>query len=711
MRVRALAVVFGLLFLGVVSGRAAPAESPASSSGERTLQARRLLSAAVDHMSAGRTNAALAAATRLRAFGPPWDGRGAFLQSRLLRNSRNFASALSAIDGALPSLSSVGDYVLWDRAELLLSLHRDGEAIKSLVRLRALYPDSPLARDASMREAELRVLGGDYGAALRVLKPLVSRHDVPAESLAAEVCARLNDTACARSYWEEIYIHHPASPLAGKAERRLNAMGGPPAGRDLLLLRAEGLVKARMIDDAERVYRKLLKREPDNPRLWELLGQALFRGRRYPEAVDALDRSDGAEAALLRLRALYRSQVPMEETVREIERVLARFPSLDGRLYNMRIQLARDLRRMGEYDRAIAQFEWIKRRYPSRRAATRWELAWTWYRAGKPARAEKILRENVSSDGNRYRPGYWRARFLDLVGNRARSRHIFEEIVQARDSGYYGFLSEEHLARPYGLPAGRPGGAPSSHPDVFQLLSRIEGIERVRELRLLGFYPEARRELPALSRRVETRDDRVAFARLCIDLGDYRRAIGVGEGLWKTRGDVLDLSFPRGYWNDVQRASQRKGVDPYLVAAVIREESRFQYDAVSPAGAVGLMQLMEQTALRMYGEAGVSRPTPEGLKQPRVNISIGVAYLGQLLQRYDGDFLKSLAAYNAGERAVDRWLNELGTVSADTFAEEIPYRETRRYVRKVLASYRMYRRVWGLTPPALFDIVRADDPG
>jgi len=128
------------------------------------------------------------------------------------------------------------------------------------------------------------------------------------------------------------------------------------------------------------------------------------------------------------------------------------------------------------------------------------------------------------------------------------------------------------------------------------------------------------------------------------------------------------------------------------VLSIMRQESVFDPEAVSPAQAYGLMQLLPSTASRV---SGITSETNLSLSDPSFNIQTGVAYLRSLLDRYGQNFVLAVAAYNSGENAVDRWLRRYPGLAPDEFVEHISYRETRNYVRQVMKNYRTYLRLYG----------------
>jgi soluble lytic murein transglycosylase len=145
----------------------------------------------------------------------------------------------------------------------------------------------------------------------------------------------------------------------------------------------------------------------------------------------------------------------------------------------------------------------------------------------------------------------------------------------------------------------------------------------------------------------------------------------------------------------VIRTYAGKLVDPFLVAAIIREESQYDTRALSRVGAIGLMQVMPATAEALAAKLGVAELERDDLFDQEINIRIGVSYLGQLLEQFSGNVLYAVAAYNAGPQAVSAWTAKYGDKEPDEFVELIPYQETRQYVKRVLRSYREYFRLVG----------------
>ena len=148
------------------------------------------------------------------------------------------------------------------------------------------------------------------------------------------------------------------------------------------------------------------------------------------------------------------------------------------------------------------------------------------------------------------------------------------------------------------------------------------------------------------------------------------------------------VRYPRAYWDLFSSASSRLALDPYLVLALSRQESLFNPKATSSSNARGLMQLIPSTARKMASQEGID-PEAIRLYDPSVNVQLGTAYLKNLFEMFNGDAFHAVAAYNAGENAVSKWIAK-SPGADDEWVENIAYKETRDYVKKVIGGRREY---------------------
>lgn len=156
-------------------------------------------------------------------------------------------------------------------------------------------------------------------------------------------------------------------------------------------------------------------------------------------------------------------------------------------------------------------------------------------------------------------------------------------------------------------------------------------------------------------------------------------------------GNIARLFYPVKYMNDVKQYAKEYHVDPYLIMSIIKAESNFDEAAVSHKNATGLMQIMEPTAFWLADRLGLSDFSYEDITDPEINIRMGCYYIAYLLDHYDGNVKNALAAYNAGEGNVDRWLTREEYSKDGLTLSYIPYPETRRYITRVINNQRIYR--------------------
>ena len=157
---------------------------------------------------------------------------------------------------------------------------------------------------------------------------------------------------------------------------------------------------------------------------------------------------------------------------------------------------------------------------------------------------------------------------------------------------------------------------------------------------------------------------------------------------------ILKKLYPIQYQQYVEQYAQEYGVDPLLVYSVIKAESNFKENAKSSQKAVGLMQLMEETAKELANKIGMEYEENKTLYDPESNIRLGTKYLSELLEKYSGDYMLAVTAYNAGIGNVNKWIEE-GTIKEDgSNIENIPFKETNNYVRKIIRNYRIYQELY-----------------
>ena len=185
--------------------------------------------------------------------------------------------------------------------------------------------------------------------------------------------------------------------------------------------------------------------------------------------------------------------------------------------------------------------------------------------------------------------------------------------------------------------------------------------------------------------------------------GELRRGIGLMRRTYpqfltdaadRLPIDVLQVIFPLDYWPLIRRHAEARGLDPYLVAALVAQESTFQADARSVANAFGLMQIVPSTGRRLARAEGMRKFRTSHLVDPETNVRLGTRYFAGLLDDF-GDEHFALAGYNAGESRVVRWRADRPGWAREEFIDDIPFPETQNYVKRILGTAEDYRRLYG----------------
>lgn len=254
----------------------------------------------------------------------------------------------------------------------------------------------------------------------------------------------------------------------------------------------------------------------------------------------------------------------------------------------------------------------------------------------------------------------------------------------SQERSFYGFISSELLNKP--LQLNQQLSAPSND-QITRVLS-TPGIVRAWELYQIKEDTYARSEWNLAITRMPAEDRGIA-AQLANQWGWHHHAI-----MAAARSDIRDnlkLRFPTAYQNTVASNASKNGIAKDWVFSLIRQESAFSYQAKSPVGALGMMQIMPATAKEISKSMGIRYKGKYSLLQPEKNIQLGTRYMGQLLKRFQGNTILATAAYNAGPTRAKRWQPKHTPMAGDIWIETIPYKETRNYVKNVMTYQAIYR--------------------
>jgi len=488
--------------------------------------------------------------------------------------------------------------------------------------------------------------------------------------------------------------------------------------------RADLLLKARHYSDAASEYHDLLDQvsATDRPTVQLALASALVKSDRSRDARQILTsmgkQSGDAEAQRLYLFNETARSTNDDAAVQETLVQMRQFGPTSPWLEQALLSAANMYLLKRDYDRAIEHFRELQQRFPNgpRASYAHWKTAWLTFRQGRTEEARRGFEDQVVlyPDSNEVPPAiYWRARIAEEEGASLMARAYYQKLSSRFRNYYYAELARQRLKN---LKADSEDTThyvivdkipPLSIKDKIAESEPPEDSLRLQRARLLSngaLADLAVRELQAAASEDGGSWALSEMVRIYHDGGQYDRAIQVLKRA-KPNYFAVDLPelpraywdglFPKPYWTDLRKYSQLNGLDPYLVASLIRQESEFNPMAVSRANAVGLMQLLPSVGKHVAKEIKLKGYNPSQLYTPAVNMQLGTRYFKSMVDKYGGQLEYALAAYNAGSDRVGDWLEQGHYRDAQEFVESIPFTETREYVQAILRNETVYQRLYG----------------
>jgi soluble lytic murein transglycosylase len=650
-----------------------------------------------------------------------------------LYGAGRYAEALPLVSAGALAQTGYAHHAAFHTARTEFRLGHLDRSRATLAALRAQPLTSYLAEAAALMAGEIEEERGDHEAALKIYEPLARQKTSASEQVLfrlGRAALAAGDRKKAAEAWLRVYYEFPLTATGTAVARELEkvkdlrARADTRAVFDLELGRAERFYGARRYAEAQAAYRQLRPFASGAHR--ELIDVRVaacdFHLKRYIAARDGLrpflEKGDHqAEARFYHLSALreLKNHADYLTRTRELVRQFPESPwaeealNLLGTHY---ILTSDDARAAEAFREAFANFP-----AGARAERTGWKLGWWEYRNGNHAETVRVF-ETASRSFPRsdFRPAflYWAARAHEHLDQHATAAARYRVVVADYGSSYYGRLAADRLARQ--ASAGRTPSAPAAGVTLVAATGALPAAalvpavpppqngDVVRLLLAAGLYDDALSELQyaqqvwGSSPAIEA-----SIAWIWHQRGDLRRAINLmrraypqflTENGHDLPPDVLRVIYPLRYWDVIRRHAAARNLDPYLVAALINQESTFEPTARSVANAYGLMQILPSTGRRLAQSVGMRQFAPSMLTNPETNIRLGTTFMANLLRRF-GALHYVLASYNAGEHRVARWRAERPGLEQDEFIDDIPYPETQNYVKRILGQTEDYRRLYG----------------
>jgi len=638
----------------------------------------------------------------------------------------HYPAAIAAFQKAQPQIGELADYVAFFIGNSYVLSNNAEESLAYLRDFGARFPDSLYDHDAMIGYAKALLALNRPSEAVKLLEAHRSPASAETEYYLGKAYIQNGQMRSGGEILQRVYYEYATSYLADQAQTDVHKLSDaaalPPVTYAEHLRRADTLYKARRWGAAADEYVYVADFAPPGQQSAGLiqLANAYMKDGNTRLAREALDRipDDGSEASA---EKWYQQA--------EIARDANDDASLNNVLQHMRVSTPKSpwlesallttgnmylLRK--DYDRAIDYYREIHERFPTgnKAAYAHWKCAWLTYMQRRNDQAKKYFEEQVEFyPGTNEVPNamYWRGRMAEEEREYGVARAYYQKLSDRYRNYYYGVLARKRLATLPAAPAvvvaslQRVPSLPALDP-VSQITDPPEDdlhYNRAKLLENAGVTDLAVRELQAGSASGPSWE-MLEIAKIYTSSGEYYRALQALKraiaGVFAMDVSALPLQywqglFPRPWWEALRSYSQENGLDPYLVASLIRQESEFNPSAISHSNAYGLMQLLPRTGKGEAKKEGLHHYSTDSLLDPNINIELGTHYFRQMIDEFGGQVEYALAAYNAGADRVADWRASGNYRDVEEFVESIPFTETREYVQAIVRNAEVYKKVYG----------------
>jgi soluble lytic murein transglycosylase len=640
-----------------------------------------------------------------------------------------FASATRYLEAAGARLPLLADYADYLRATALSALKRPTEALPLLEEIWKMSPESPLAGKAVLLEAKCLIDVHQPDRALEVIDAhRAGMSDSSAELARAQALEAGGKLAEAARHYQQIWYQYSLSSEAPAAETALSRLRGssayPKESPDLLLARARKLMDGREYARAASELQTSLPRLPhDNQETARVMLGGIRYQRRDAGACDYLRslQLTAPEADAERLYYVVESalragrQNDLQEALASLERWHAKSN------WRLRALLAAAQRHAMEHQPAAAQplYRACFESFPddSQASSCHWKYVWQNYLDSRWAARDALVDHLRRYPDSEKAPAalYFLGRIAQNGGDFPSARAWYEEIDTLYPNQYYTMLARQRLRENGVASATRSSSVVAQLAALHLTDHRVKAdlaanpatearLDRAQLLAQAGLYDFAEGELRFAGQN-NAQPHVIALA--LAELADRRQTPELGirfikhyapdylglpfngatERFWK-------LAFPIPFRDALEQNARLSALDPFLVAALIRQESEFNPRAVSRARAYGLTQILPGTGRQLSRKIDLRGFRTAMLFTPDVNLRLGTFYLRLLLDELQGQWEETLASYNAGKGRVTQWLSGTQYNEPAEFVESIPITETRNYVQTVLRNADVYRKLY-----------------
>ena len=648
----------------------------------------------------------------------------------------------------------LSDHINYYLAKSLLMQEKYDLSAENYSRIKNIYPDSIFFEKANLEYADLLYIQQKYSEAETNYESFVKNFPkselLPYGLFQLAICQEKNSKfESAFENYKKIWLNFPENEFADDALKNINSLSDKELAvpftpsNEQIYSRGAIFFDLYQYESAIGEFNKIIEAGKNSTLPSALhsktlfkLGMCYFNLRDYQKSTELLiscyekfPSESYADDSLYFLGRAFTSLGQEDNSISYYQKVLAKYPQgnyADDSLYRIgRIYFLR-----GDSESAAANYEKIVNNYPGgdKISDAYWELGWIQLKGGDYNNAKNTfqgmkVKFKGSSVGEEAM--FWEARCLQKLGENDAAANIYREIIDSKTYTYYTFASQRSLKSmgvEYDIPKIDNTVYPDNPkiatllPEIYQDIENINAsssgsqdgkfthIDKAKELLTLEFYSSAAKEIEAGSGEFEQNNLRILeISTLYLKAKDYLNSQKlIAKYFSKLKSNlnnpykdyVYYLLYPYGFKEYIDKYSGQFNVDPLFVLAVMREESKFQPDAGSYAGALGLMQIVPKTGKGIASQLGISKFSNQMLLDPEMSIRMGSYYLSRQLESFNQNKYYACGAYNGGPGSMSKWISSWGDKDIDEFIEYVSYDETRNYIKKVMGSYFFYQMLY-----------------
>ena len=659
-----------------------------------------------------------------------------------------WSKAIEHYTSAVSSTYLLADYVIYRLAKLHGQTKDNQNAIIWYQRLIDEHPQSFHFAGAKYELAKAQYYTSNYAVALKGFLALIAdsknRYVRRATYEAAKTYAKLGNWKQARDTYQQLINANNTDMIA---QSSLGALQKLVAGHpELKITRNQRMTHAMVrfnrgqLKSAISEFRKAAAGHKDKitARATYYIGRAYHRQRRYDSALASYGKivslypaSGYLTRALYQSTLCYRRKGQPQKAEQHLIAFIEKYSwsaLADDALYDLGwVQENEKL-----YDKAVASYRRLTTQYTHSNWLPRayWRIGWIQFRNGQYAdciATFTTLQKGFPHDSWAKAARFWIAKTYERQNRLKEAEAVYSQIVKA-NYWYYSGVAKEHLKRLQSKLAASVKQETVAIPRVRVTVDSpawknigSKKTPRVQQLMRFKLFEDALTELEGLVKRdnANLRDNYYNLI-LCLEkLKRFQQAHGYADRLSNFRPlrdknnaipiELYRLLYPLYYVDLLQKHTTKYEIDPLFVAAMIREESRYNADIVSYAGAIGLMQIMPATGRELAGRLKIPGFSTKILYNPDINIQMGSWYMKSLMDQFDNNHSLVAGAYNGGPGRMRRWIAAKQIPDLDEFIEDIGIDQTRRHIKKVIDSYIIYQQLYSNPVPTSANVPSPTD--